>query len=984
MRLIDRSSIRSRGDFDTILRGQPLLTSSVMRNGLTVLLCGAPGVGKTTVGLYLLNLVHEQARNQGKNADALLLSLVESSEQLESICRLYGFDFAHQRPPILTDRYAAGEEPDLGKIANKAKLPLAQGDLVFIDGISALGTSSDDRQHLLSFLDEIKRRRLIAILVAEEYGDGQDHFLEYGVDAIIRLGVDPPSFGTGDIFRRRWIEIAKLRWHDYHMGPHAFRLQDAVSYPDDPGVALFPSARCLIDERRRRLSRDPSPKSSVRRRPRLASGVAGFDGMVKAHADGAFREGERSLLIGPSGSGKFRFGTQFLAASEPAERAICVSFGRTTSDLATHFAALREISMPDDTRRAVERVSCEALHINPTAGGIEEIFGAIHNLLDSGPGPVRLFVDGVSVLRCRFSDDARYELFLRSLLDLIRTFPRTTTLLSYQTPRVFASYSEIDIPASDLFSTVIGFNFQEQANRVVPGIVILKSSAAAHDTALRVPRVADGEYTVDPKAGWSRVALLSGVREQVHEEHPFVKLFFENRSENEVLKIAFDDFRKHYPANYDFHMVGRHNPQPTHWSFRGYAGPGHSNTKLVQLRKYVMDMLRDDELLLQVPREVEDSLIRVQFDRFESDFVWADCTEAEGEPRVMIPSYCDVGVLVYQQDGLQGQRNGLQNARVEEIGRSWNQMIELAKDFTPSEKFPHLFIIPNIVGDHRNFVSFFFELCWTHGWDFPATRTCPMPGVLLEELTKWVDGEYFAAAVQLLHKLIDVGRKTNSIPNPNIGGHYHRSVFGRRWFSKTLLLPSDAEARAAGGDSPFQLGIAPLPGVRSPDGTLLPGISNVDLYALGVIREALAPETAWMLASTLVDSEVDVWRVKRKRGLPVSRRKFETRLVQENLCAPPPSPEIKLKPEIETKEKFYETNEHRSLFAQYGSTLTSILTPDAEGRRRFRRTTDIRRFFRLEELLARELPRMFEKNPTSESEIKEEIKKGLLRIYAAE
>jgi hypothetical protein len=94
----------------------------------------------------------------------------------------------------------------------------------------------------------------------------------------------------------------------------------------------------------------------------------------------------------------------------------------------------------------------------------------------------------------------------------------------------------------------VGFNFQEQYNRLVPGIVILKSRAKKFDASLKVPQVLEGRYAIDHKAGWPRVGLLGGEREQVREEKPFVKLFFENPYEAEVLRAPFVDFADRYPA----------------------------------------------------------------------------------------------------------------------------------------------------------------------------------------------------------------------------------------------------------------------------------------------------------------------------------------------------------------------------------------------------------------------------------------------------
>ncbi|MGH9346021.1 MAG: hypothetical protein ACRD26_02035, partial [Vicinamibacterales bacterium] len=708
---------------------------------------------------------------------------------------------------------------------------------------------------------------------------------------------------------------------------------------------------------RRRACAGSAPGRGVPPRG-LHSGVPGFDEMIR-HDGGPFSVGDQVLLLGPAGSGKFEFGTQFIAAAAPGERALCVSFLRSVDRLADRLAIL---SCEDDTR-------CECLHLNAAEMVLEEMLAALDNLLGEREDvTTRLFLHGLSTLRYRFADETEYESFVRSVMTLIAAFPNVTVLASYHTPRVFASYAEIDIPANDVFSTVIGFNFQEQYNRVVPGIVILKSRASRHDSALKVPKIVGGLYSVDPKAGWARVGLLSGAREQVHEERPFVKLFFENRSEEEVLKRPFEDFRGRYPhnQNYEFLMVGKHNPQPSHWSFQGYAGPGHSNTKLVQLRKYVIDVLRERGLLLDVPDEVKKSLEKSEADRFEDGtYLWRDCSRRPHDPHVMIPAFADVGVLVYHADALDG-----------DPPQTWDDVLSQARQFTRRRKGGkrHLFTIPNTVGDYRNFISFFFELCWTYGWDFPRPEQCALDKEALGEVVALFDGAYAERAISLMKELVAIKSQDDAtlpVPNPNRGGHYHESVFSRRWFSKIHLLPDDARARAFEGKEAFQFGIAPLPGADASR----PGISNVDLYALGVIREALAPETAWMLASSLFEHDVETARAKRKRGLAISRSRFDTSLVQSNLSAPPPPPT-----DLQAHKDFFKQSE--ATFKRYTETLNLILKGDPEHPRRFRRTSDIPKFFWVEELLAATLPRMFDDSPRSIADITDDIKKGLERIYA--
>jgi KaiC/GvpD/RAD55 family RecA-like ATPase len=949
MLITDRSNTLDRfSPLERILRNEALVNDAALENGFSLLLSGVPGAGKTTVGLYLLNHIYTQQRHrQGVGPNVLLLSLVESASQIDLICDLFGLEFGRESATVLPIRFDAGEEPHLDLLARQAGQELRQGDLLFVDGISVLGTQSIHRATLLAFLDQVKLKRLFGILVSEEYGRQDDTFLEYAVDGIIRFGIESVREPTAGSNVSRWLEIVKMRWHDYYLGRHSFSLAGQTAATRRPGVVFFPSASCLTAERVR-LHAASQSRATAPRLPCMSSGVFGFDELV-ASESGPFRIGDQILLIGPGGSGKFDFGAQFIAAALARERAVCVSFTRQAEELRVRL----------DATAAGDSVQCQCLHLSPTDLSVDELVGAIHNILaESEESITRLFIDGLSVLRFRFANDQEFESFVRSLLTLVRTFSNTTTIVSFHTARLFASYAEIDIPASELFATIVGFNFQEQFNRIIPGVVILKSWADTYDGSLKVPKRQEGRYGIDAKAGWSRVGLLSGAREEVHEERPFVKLFFENRSEQEVLLQPFSDFKQRYPAEHVFMMVAKPNPQPTHWSFRGYAGPGHSNTKVVQLRKYVMDVLRDHDMLLEVPAELVENV----GDRYESGFLWSDST-AHAEAPVMIPAYADVGVLAYQADALAMSKSA--RAVAESIPATWEDMIGLAREFrsfeTPTTRIRHLFIIPNTVVDYRSFVSFFFELCWTLGWNYPGpARRVPLPNVH-DELGSWIDGPFFQSAIDLLRQLVDAGNG-DAIPNPNIGGHYHEAVFARRWFSKIQVLPDESRRREAAHVPPFEFAIAPLPGVRGMHGAV-PGVSNIDLYALGVIKEALAPETAWMLASSLLEMTVDIARARQKRGVPISKRKYETRWVQDSFCA-------LVQPETSRLQGT------EALVGHYGAILQRIVG-DSAG---YRRTADIPRFFELEQLLASQLPRIFDRG-TSDAGLKADIKQGLQRIY---
>jgi circadian clock protein KaiC len=212
---------------------------AILHGGLlarrTYLVTGAPGTGKTILGLHFLAAAGDSSRK-------LLVSLTETEKHLKENAAAVGIstrDMAFldltAEPDVFSevasyDIFSPVEverEPII--MAIRASIEEVNPKRVFLDGLSELRMISSDMFHYLRMVQSFFRfvtDRGATLLVSTTDGiTDVDLVLQAATDGVIRLA-SGGSYG-------RSLEIVKLRGGDFARGPHPMRITAS-------GLEIFP------------------------------------------------------------------------------------------------------------------------------------------------------------------------------------------------------------------------------------------------------------------------------------------------------------------------------------------------------------------------------------------------------------------------------------------------------------------------------------------------------------------------------------------------------------------------------------------------------------------------------------------------------------------------------------------------------------------------------------------------------------------------
>lgn len=266
---------------------------------------GAPGTGKTTIGLQFL------FAGCAAGEKALYVSLSQSKIELAQIAASHGWSL----DPVEVIEIGKPETTSISDqtIFHTAELrldhmkeeieriitELKPTRIVYNSLIEIRHLTGDDtryRRELLGFKAFLEDQRVTAMLFDTELSYGGDLQVEGLAHGVFRLEKALPEYG----FARRRIEVKKMRGVAFADGYHDFAIRTG-------GVEIYP--RIVPDLARERTRPHP-----------IKSGIEALDGML----GGGLEAGTTALVVGQAGTGKSTLGSLYAHAALLRDEAVAL------------------------------------------------------------------------------------------------------------------------------------------------------------------------------------------------------------------------------------------------------------------------------------------------------------------------------------------------------------------------------------------------------------------------------------------------------------------------------------------------------------------------------------------------------------------------------------------------------------------------------------------------------------------------------------
>lgn len=426
--------------------------------GNVILLEGAIGVGKTTMGL---EFVYRGASQFGE--PGLIVVFEVSPDKIARDALAFGWDLHKLEQQnllkiVFTTRDVLRQElqqADSVLLEEAAKMSARR---IFIDGVSRLVGSNGTPESRSAFhvlTEGLQRENLTAILAVEASAHNGANGLslpeESIADTVIRLKME-------DSYRavNRSIEIVKSRGQDFQMGRHSFRIVDGK------GIQVYRRVQApRRPDRDRAGAFDPTT--------RVTTGIPGLDQIV----NGGYFVGSTTVVAGISGVGKSVMGLQYIAEGvRRGERCVMLSLDEQVEQIVRNAASIG-LDFESDMKKDQVRLIYEP----PQEIEIDSHFHQIEQLVET-LRPRRVVIDSLSTYGSALGTGGRvFRDFFHALVALMKEY-QVAAVYNHENPEMLGMASMMGgFPLSSLVDNILLLNWIELGDAFRIGMTVAKMRA---------------------------------------------------------------------------------------------------------------------------------------------------------------------------------------------------------------------------------------------------------------------------------------------------------------------------------------------------------------------------------------------------------------------------------------------------------------------------------------------------------------------------
>lgn len=467
------------GDLDDILAG------GFVRNRLH-LIEGAPGTGKTTLGLQFLLAGREAGEK------TLYITLSETAEELQATATAHawtldGVDIFELAPPDAAPSGEGGQtmfhssEVELGETMRQLfeAVERRRPARIVVDSLSEVRLLAQSalryRRQILALKQFLARKNVTVLMLDDMTSEAHDlqlHSIAHGVITLEQLALE---YGA----ERRRLRVTKMRGVRFRGGYHDYAIRTG-------GLAVFP--RLVAAEHPGDFEKEV-----------VASVSPELDQML----GGGIHRGTSTLLIGPAGSGKSSVALSYLiGAAKRGEHGALFAFDENVDSIRERSAGLGMAIAPfiADNRLRVEQ-------INPAEMSPGEFIQLVRSTVAEHETKI-VVIDTLNGLLNAMPEERHLILQVHELLTFLGQAGVLTILIIAQHGMIAAMQSPLDL--SYISDTVLLLRFFEALGEIRKAISVMKKRVGAHESSIRELKLSDrGLQVGEPLTQFQ--GIMSGV-----------------------------------------------------------------------------------------------------------------------------------------------------------------------------------------------------------------------------------------------------------------------------------------------------------------------------------------------------------------------------------------------------------------------------------------------------------------------------------------